>query len=253
MKTSIALAVTGLLMFSQSAFAGWYQVTNYEGTIGERYVQVSLQTYDFGSGITVEGSLVSADDDGPIALYGTTEGADLSLCMIATPEELDAVLIQGSTTPVDTTDCPFALTKSADGFEGTLTVDGDSSPVSLQLLATLDDTGDGVVTGTVEIPFWKQTEAHSFLGTYAKTDMGICLTTLQVINRSTGAIDQELALSEDSCNAGMVMTPIYLNVETFEGDDGPLVSVNYLDNQGGYAEDYAVDAETGLLTKLAAE
>ena len=252
MKTSIALAVTGLLLSSQSAFAGWYQVVNYAGTLGDRPVQVSLQTYDFGSGITVEGSMVS-DDHTPIALYGTRDGTELSLCTIATPEELDAVLIQGSTTPVDTMDCGFALTMDGETLTGSYAVDGDSSAVTLKPVGTLDDSGEDVLTGSVEIPFWAQTETHMFQGVYGQSDLGICLQTLQVINKGTGAVDQQFALSEDSCNAGMVMTPIYLNVEIGEGDTGPVVWVNYLDNQGGYAEDYAVDETTGLLSKLAGQ
>ena len=250
MKTSFALAVAGMALFSQSAFAGWYQVANYEGTIGDRTVSVSLQTYEFGSGITVEGSLVSPDGASPLALYGTAEGTSLSLCTLATREDIDTVLIQGSTTPVDTTDCPFALARTDDGIEGTYTLDGESSAVSLRQVATLDDTGEDRLTGTVQIPFWMQTATHRFLGTYAQTDSGICLQTLQLLNKGTGAVDQELDLSADGCNAGMVMTPIYLNVETFEGDDGGIVSVNYRDNGAGYAGDYSVDPRTGLLSPL---
>ena len=50
-------AVFCLLMQSGNAVAGWYQVENYEGSVGPNPVHLSLQRYaSFGSGITVEGS-----------------------------------------------------------------------------------------------------------------------------------------------------------------------------------------------------
>ena len=70
------LAVTlCLLVLSGKAFAGWYQVKNYEGSIGPNPVHLSLQRYDgFGSGITVEGSYFYDAKQSPIALYGKAEG-----------------------------------------------------------------------------------------------------------------------------------------------------------------------------------
>ncbi|MNT71641.1 hypothetical protein D3C72_2101480 [compost metagenome] len=74
---------------------------------------------------------------------------------------------------------------------------------------------------------------------------------LQVINRATSQVDQEIAFADDDlCNAGTVMTQIYQNVETYRDGDADIVSVNFADSRMGYAVDYLVDPVTGLLSPL---
>jgi hypothetical protein len=43
----LSVAPCLLLVVASSAYAGWYQVRNYAGTIGSFPVHVSLQTYDY--------------------------------------------------------------------------------------------------------------------------------------------------------------------------------------------------------------
>ncbi|WP_206534608.1 hypothetical protein, partial [Mesorhizobium sp. M7D.F.Ca.US.004.03.1.1] len=68
-----------VLLLTGEAFAGWYQVENYEGSIGAKPVHLSLQRYDsFGSGITVEGNYFYDAKQIPIAVYGKISGTSVS-------------------------------------------------------------------------------------------------------------------------------------------------------------------------------
>jgi hypothetical protein len=100
MSRGFMAAVFYLLLLSEKAVAGWYQVENYEGPIGANPVHVSLQRYaSFGSGITVEGSYFYDAKQSPIAIYGKADGSKLALCEIADDKEFQRVLIMGSKTP----------------------------------------------------------------------------------------------------------------------------------------------------------
>lgn len=85
MRRGIIAAVGCLLLLSQKAFAGWYQVENYEGSIGPNPIHLSLQRYDgFGSGITVNGSYFYDARQIPIAIYGKADGTKLTLARLRT-------------------------------------------------------------------------------------------------------------------------------------------------------------------------
>src|SRR5689334_2587011 len=101
MGKGVIAVVFGLLLFSGKAVAGWYQVDNYEGSIGPNSVHLSLQRYaHFGSGITVKGSYFYDAKQSPIAIYGTADGSTVTLCEIADDKEFQRVLVMGSKTPV---------------------------------------------------------------------------------------------------------------------------------------------------------
>ena len=242
------LAVTlCLLVSSGKAFAGWYQVKNYEGSIGPNPVHLSLQRYDgFGSGITVEGSYFYDAKQSPIALYGKAEGTKLTLCEIADDKELDRVLVMGSKMPIDTAGCPLSLDLSESGATGTWIKGMEKFPVVLQQVAGLDDTAEGRVKGIVEIPFWAQTAIHRFTGIFTKTDAGICMAKLQVISKKQRKAVQSIRFDDNDCNAGMLMTPIYMNVQK---QDEEIISVNFRGN-GGYTVEYGFSPKTGTYHRL---
>ncbi|KUM25766.1 hypothetical protein AU467_24600 [Mesorhizobium loti] len=207
-------AVGCLLLLSQKAFAGWYQVENYEGSIGANPVHLSLQRYDsFGSGITVKGSYFHDAKQSPIAIYGKADGAMLTLCEIADDKEFQRVLVMGSKTPVDTAGCPFSLEVNESSATGNWSKGADKFPVMLKKVASLDDTGEGKIVGTAEIPFWAETATDRFAGVYTKSDAGICMTKMQVINKKKKKVVQEIGFDDPDCNAGMSTTPIYMNVQ----------------------------------------
>ncbi|CDX44458.1 conserved exported hypothetical protein [Mesorhizobium sp. ORS 3359] len=241
------IAAVGCLLLSGKAYAGWYQVKNYEGSIGANPVHLSLQRYDgFGSGITVEGSYFYDAKQSPIALYGKADGTKLTLCEIADEKELDRVLVTGSKTPIDTTGCPLSLDLSQSGATGIWIKGPEKFPVVLKQVAGLDDTAEGKVNGNVEIPFWVQTAVHRFAGIFTKTNAGICMTKLQVINKMKKKTVQSIRFDDADCNAGMLMTPIYMNVQKL-GEE--IISVNFRGN-GGYSIEYGFSLKTKTYHRL---
>lgn len=245
----LTLAIAASALFSQNATAGWYHVDNYEGTVGPIMIHLSLQSYDFGSGITVEGSYFVEGQNVPAVVYGQSHDGEIRLCEIADEAEFDSKLIQGSATPFDTSDCPITLEIDNGGAVGTWQSDGASYVVTLRKVASLDDTAEGEITGTVAIPFWDQTSSHMFSGIYTQTDAGICMESLRLINKQTSQVEQEISFDDDDqCGAGTVMTQIYQGVETYDDGKALVVSVNFADGRWGYEVDYQVDPATGLLS-----
>lgn len=242
------MAAFGCLLLSGNALAGWYQVKNYEGSVGPDPVHLSLQRYDgFGSGITVEGSYFYDAGQSPVALYGKADGTKLTLCEIADDKQLDRVLVTGSKTPIDTTGCPLSLDISQGGATGTWIKGSERLPVVLRQVAGLDDTAEGKVSGNVEIPFWTQTAAHRFTGIFTKTSAGICMTRLQIIDKMKKKTVQSIRFDDADCNAGMLMTPIYMNVEK---EDEEIISVNFRGGGAGYAVQYGFSPKTGKYHRL---
>jgi hypothetical protein len=236
------LAAFCLLTLAGQAHAGWYHVENFEGTIGEKPVHISIQKYDgFGSGIAVEGSYFYDAKRTPIPIYGKVVGDTLQLCEILNEEQFQKTLIVGSKTAVDTASCPLSLSVSATGVSGTFKEGDITHPVELRKTASLDDTADGIVEGVVEIPFWAQTDAYMFSGLYEKTELGICMTRLRVIEKTGGKVHQEIRFGDDQCDAGMVMTPIYMNVEKFTDGGRDTIAVNFRDGGMGYSQTYKLD------------
>ncbi len=220
-------AIFCVLLLTGKAAAGWYHVENYEGSIGSQPVHISLQTYGFGSGIMVEGSYFYDAKQSPIAVYGKLDGNRLTLCEISNDKEFDRILVMGSKIPVDTTGCPFSLDMAESAASGTWSKGADKYPVALKKIASLDDTGDTKINGTVEIPFWAETAADRFAGVYTNTDAGTCMAKMQVVKKSSGKVVQEIAFDDDLCNAGMLMTAIYENVQKWVERRKDVISVNF--------------------------
>jgi len=245
-----ALAVTCLSPSSvAAATAGWYRVDNYVGSIGADPIHFSIQTYaDFGSGITAEGSYFSDAKQSPIAIYRRARGKTLELCEIPDDKALDRILWTGSKTPVDTAGCPFALDLRDGGATGTWTRGATIYLVALEKVATLDDTGETKVNGTVAIPFWAQTPRSMFSGIYENTKSGVCMRKLQIINKGDKTVEQELDFDKDGC-AGTLMTAIYWNVEKRIENGADVISINFQDGGAGHATDYVFNRATRKYSK----
>ena len=242
MRARFGLTVVCLLLLVQKAAAGWYHVENYEGSLGPFPIHLSIQTYKgFGSGITVEGSYFYDAKQSPIALYGKANGTKLVLCEIADNNEFNRVIIVGTKTPIGTTGCSFFIDLNESGATGTWSQHTTKYPVTLKKVATLDDTGDGKIDGAFAIPFWAQTATSMFSGIYTKTGSGMCMAKMQIINKTSKKVDQEITFDKGDCNAGMLMTPIYLNVQKFSKKGSDVISVNFRNGGAGYATDYIFD------------
>jgi hypothetical protein len=61
--------------------------------------------------------------------------------------------------------------------------------------------------------------------------------TKLLVSKKAGKPVQEIGLGGDDCNAGMLMTPIYMNVEKDRSKD--VISLGFRDSGAGYTQDYA--------------
>jgi hypothetical protein len=207
-----------LLFFGRNAVAGWYQATNYIGKIGTYPIHFSLQEYDFGSGLTFQGSYYYDKNIIPIPIYGKRDGSGrIELCEIHDETEFDRIIVQGSRSGFDTSSCQFKLSADENGAQGTWGSGGKSYDVSLQRTAVLDDkTGAGLTKGNIEIPFWGQTKNHAFIGVYEGTESGVMFKTIKVIDKRTRGVIQEFNPQERDCSFGFIMTPIYMNIQSYK-------------------------------------
>jgi hypothetical protein len=83
-----------------------------------------------------------------------------------------------------------------------------------------------------------------FVGVYTKTDDCIFMEKMRVIDKATQAVDQEIGFDKDDCDAGMVMTPIYMNVEKSGKKDAGPISVDFSGGRMGYTKDYFFNPAT---------
>ncbi|RWF46538.1 MAG: hypothetical protein EOS46_17090 [Mesorhizobium sp.] len=238
--------VVCLLLLNAKAVAGWYHVENYEGFLGSSPIHFSIQTYDsLGSAPRVDGSYFYDAKQIPIALYGIVSGTRFVLCEISDDKELYRIMVQGPRPPVDTTRCPFSLDLNEGVATGSWSKGTDRYPVTLKKIASLDDTGEGKIDGTVEIPFWAQTATDRFSGVYTNTSAGLCMEKMLVIKKSSRKVVQEIAFADDdACSAGMLMTTIYMNVEKWVERGKDIISVNFRGGGAGTAVDYVFNSRT---------
>ncbi len=239
------LAVACLLLLSGRAVAGWYHVENFTGTLGPYPIHLSLQFYaSFGDGTDVEGSYFYDNKLIPIALYGTHRKDHLALCEISDPKSFHRIIIVGTTTPADAKGCTFALDVHDADVTGTWSSAGNSYPVALKRVATLDNTGDdGKIEGRVDIPFWAQTARHVFIGTYVKSDTQVCLAFVTVFDKKSKRPVQKLMFDEKDCTAGLLMTPIYLNLGEPFGNGSNGIEIDFDGGRMGHSEIYIFDAK----------
>ncbi|TPK07558.1 hypothetical protein FJ872_23935 [Mesorhizobium sp. B2-5-9] len=121
----------------------------------------------------------------------------------------------------------------------------DRYPVTLKKIASLDDTGEAKIDGTVEISFWAQTATDRFSGIYTNTSAGLCMKKMRVIKKSSRKVVQEITFADDdACSAGMLMTTIYMNVEKWVERGKDVISVNFRGGGAGTAVDYVFNSRT---------
>jgi hypothetical protein len=245
----IIVAAFALLSLAHAARAGWYQVDNFEGEAGGRSIRLSLQYYEFGSGITVEGSYYFVAERRPVALYGMKTASGAVLCEISSEAERERILVMGSAKPFDFGNCPLALSFAGDRAKGRWQREGTALTVSLIRTATLDDRNDPRVTGTMDIPFWAQTPTHMFVGRYENTSDGVCMSGVSVVDKASGSVDQVLRADIDTCDAGMLMTQIYRNLERGVEAGREFVWINIRGGGAGRWQDFDFDSATGRFVR----
>jgi hypothetical protein len=135
----ILLSILCVFSWSKNANAGWYQVNNYVGDIGDAPVHLSLQSYPFGSGTTVEGSYYYDRYKSIIPIYGKYDDGKLKLCEI--PKITDEMTMNADSA-IKAGECPFTLTISENVAAGFWKKKNATYQVEIKKVASFDDTGD---------------------------------------------------------------------------------------------------------------
>ena len=79
-------------------------------------------------------------------------------------------------------------------------------------------------TNSIEIPFWGQTNLHSFIGVYENSGNGLAIHKVNVLNKKTGKIDQVITPQLYNCDFGFYMTAVYQHIET--DGESPKIRLN---------------------------
>lgn len=232
-KIKVAFYFCALFMSTsiQAAYMP-YVVKNYEGYIGKFPVHLSLQFYDFGKKVNVEGSYYYDNHRTSIPLYGVNESSSIVLCEAVSEESFEKYIVQGE--GFEISKCPFNLTRNSTGFLGEWHNERSTLKVNLKKVV---EVSDGVINGsskTLDIPFWGQTKQHGFIGVYETSTDGIVINKVNVIDKKSGKLIQVINPQMNGCEFGTYMTYIFQNIES-DGSQirlncystGPDVSVNY--------------------------
>jgi hypothetical protein len=113
----------------------------------------------------------------------------------------------------------------------------------LRQVGQLDNNDEERIEGRVEIPMWYHTKRAMFVGVYGKIDAceKIVMSELKTVSILDGEVLGKMLLAEPEdaaasdylrCEAGLLMTEIYSNVEF--GDDLPSVTIHYGGGKMGY-------------------
>ncbi|HKR42626.1 MAG TPA: hypothetical protein VJU59_23625 [Paraburkholderia sp.] len=235
------------LLIASSAHAGWYEVRNYEGTIGNLPVHVSLQTYDYNNHDDagrwrVDGSYYYDAHRIPIPLQGKRQpNGDMQLCEATEPAAFGDSPAIPAASPAHPAPCPIALKISESGAAGEWRDDKRALPIALHQVGALNDTGlePPAVVGAVQVPMWHHTKSHLLVGVYGTSkNCPLSMTALRLINLKNGQVDRDMKFD---CGAGMVSTPIYANVYRANNPRHAIVLVKGGENGMGDDWDIAIE------------
>lgn len=223
-----------ILFATPAAHAGWYEIRNYTGTIGNASVHVSLQTFDNlnknePDQWRVDGSYYYDAHRVPIVLQGKRQpDGTMQLCEATTPATFGDAPVVPKASATNPVPCPITLTVADSGASGAWNDGKKTLPITLHQVASLYDTAVNAprVDGTVEIPMWHHTRDHLLLGVYqASKDGLLSMSSLRLVNIKSGHVDKDIKLD----GAGTVATSIYANV--YRAADARHVTVIF---EGGY-------------------
>lgn len=206
-----------LILLTSSSFAmstsSWYVVENYEGSIGEYPVHMSLQMEDTGGEFNVSGSYYYDSHNASITLLGIKKQENIILCEINSVKDYNDFIVRGLSYDVER--CPFSLTKASEVLSGTWDNKKKNYPVSLRKVSSMDPSSiQGKKEGEIDIPFWGQTSRHSFVGVYEEDKSKLSINRVNVVDKNSGQVIQTIDPQKYHCQFGFYMTDIYRNVES---------------------------------------
>lgn len=228
-----------VLLLSASTQAAYipYVVNNYEGYIGKYPVHLSLQYYDFGKNVNIEGSYYYNSHRSPIPLYGVNEPNIIVLCEAISNENFDRYIVQGE--KFEVSKCPFKLTRNSTGLLGEWRNEQSTLKVDLKETVGLSN---GVLNGTakkIDIPFWGQTKQHSFIGVYEASTDGIVINKVNVLDKKNGELTQVINPQLNGCEFGLYMTSIFQNIEK----DGSQIRLNCYSTRSDVSVNYRLNKQ----------
>lgn len=215
------------------ASESWYVVDNYTGTIGKYPVHLSIQSYDFGSDVNVEGSYYYDYHNSPIVLFGKEKAGDIVLCEISGKENFERYIVSGD--KYDATTCPFRITKYGQTLKGEWKNKNINLDVTLSKVASMDKYNITSKNGELDVPFWGDTDKHSFIGIYKQGDDGVTINEIKVLSKDDGQVIQVINPQDNKCDFGFYMTPIYQNVERFSSSS---ISLNCYSTNSDVSVEY---------------
>lgn len=202
----------GLCGYTEAS-ESWYVVDNYAGTIGKYSVHLSIQSYNFGSDVNIEGSYYYDSHNSPIALFGKENEGNIVLCEISSKADFEKYIVSGS--KYDATKCPFKMIKYDRALKGEWKNKSISLDIALSKVSSMDKSNIISKNGELDIPFWGQTKKHSFIGVYKQGKDGVTINKIKVLSKDDGHIFQVINPQDKLCDFGFYLTPIYQNVEMF--------------------------------------
>lgn len=198
------------------AVSSWYVVNNYTGVIGKYPVHLSIQSYDFGKDVNIEGSYYYDHHRSPIALYGKEVSGMIELCEVSNKKDFEKYIVLGD--KFDLSQCPLKITKHGQNLNGEWHNSKRKLDVSLKHVSSMFPRNIVSESSTVEIPFWGQTDKHSFIGVYEKEGTDIVINKIKVFDKKSGNVIQIITPQKQECQFGFYMTSIYQNVEEFDSN-----------------------------------
>ena len=242
----IALCVFALTAAS-SAQAGWYEIENYAGTIGNLPIHLSLQTFDDADRNEpgqwhVDGSYYYDAHRVPIPLQGKRRpDGTMQLCEATEPDSFSDSPTVPAASAARPVPCPIALKIDGHEASGEWRDGKNVLPIVLQEVGSLNDTelGPPRVTGVVEVPMWHHTKKHLLLGVYETSkDCPLSMDRLRLVNIKSGRVDRDMKFP---CGTGVVATSIFTNV--YRADNPRDVVVIFPGGLHGMGEDQDVAVE----------
>jgi hypothetical protein len=204
-----AFLISTVLSFNVIARNDWYEVQNYKGFVGVYPIELSVQTYNFGSGVNIKGSYFYNKTMTPIALYGKVVNNEIIICETHGAKDYESHIVDG--VMFEPEKCEFKLLKSNNDLIGSWS--NKRNRYNVKLIAA-DSWINGVLTGeSLRIPFWGSDGDYSFIGIYKARSGILTIDEINVIEKTNVKVIQAINPQSDKCDFGFYMTAIYQNLE----------------------------------------
>lgn len=250
-KSLLCLLVFVLFALPRAALAGWFEVENYVGTIGDSPVHISLQSYKhLGHAHThrlhLDGSYYYDSKRIPIPLQGTAQpNGSMTLCEARRPLSVANSATVPKASAAHPVPCQMSISVDGRNAVGVWWDGKNKLPITLKKVGSLDDTDQIRLEGDIEIPMWHHTKEHLLLGIYkASEECPVSMLELRLINKRTGETDKSIELD---CMAGMIMTTIYTNISA--GPKSGEIKVGFQGGKMGYDEIVNIALPANKITK----